>query len=264
MKRSSTTVERVVFRSDLRPEISTSSEELAKAIAWADANPAAWAVVLQTRSAAFGKNSSTYIGCARGDGVGPAVDRVAHFAFECQRDDEDFWRWRARFTLAHYHDKGFKGGFFRQWDGQYSRGCCYLDYTPATLEEVIDRFVLWCGDRFLTREVRVDDEKAVRVFTQEEAEKNAPHGLIVAVCPECKHVNMFPVDDAERTCRHCAEKRLAKKKGTKNVGVAVKDTKSVAVKSAKGVKDGAKGTKGALSLRKKALAPPHKAKPRAR
>lgn len=71
---------------------------------------------------------------------------------EIERDDP-FWGWRAKFTLKHYGSKGFRGGYFQQFDGKYSRGCADLDYTPATRDEVLDRFLAWCnaGYRFPTR-----------------------------------------------------------------------------------------------------------------
>jgi hypothetical protein len=61
--------------------------------------------------------------------------------------------WRARFTLDHYRDKGFRGGFFQQWDASFPRSCLTLDYTKDTLEEVIDRFCGWMDPYY--RSVRV-------------------------------------------------------------------------------------------------------------
>jgi hypothetical protein len=149
------------YVSDVDPALVSESPIIAETIEWADANPVVWKIVRGTRSAPFGKNASTYLGSGRGDSPSSAIYRAGHLRAESLR--KDFWGWRARFALEHYGDKGFRGGFFQQFDGQYNRGCCDLDYTPDTLDEVIAQFVEWCGPLFETREVRIDG-KSVRVF----------------------------------------------------------------------------------------------------
>ena len=79
--------------------------------------------------------------------------------------EPDIFGWRARFTLEHYRCKGFGGGCFQQHDGQYNRSCLNLDYTPDTLDEVIERFLAWCdvGYKFPTASVSVNG-KTIRKF----------------------------------------------------------------------------------------------------
>jgi hypothetical protein len=151
-------VKRTLYYSAIDPKLVTDSPELGRTIDWADANPVVWKIVRGTRSKPFGKNSSTYMGCQRGDSPSSTISRAATFLREVEREGDEFFGWRARFTLAHYTDKGFKGGFFSQFDGTYNRGCAELDYTPATLDEVIKRFLAWCnsGYKFPTKEVRID------------------------------------------------------------------------------------------------------------
>jgi hypothetical protein len=163
------------YTSEVLPFVTTTNPALAAVIEWADANPVVWRIVTSTRSKSFGKNSSVYMGCSRGSEPGQILDRVATFKHEVQRVappgqtyGNEFWRWRANFTLEHYDDKGFKGGFFQQYDGGYDRGCCYLDYTPKTLEAVIDRFVAWCAGAAAvswhpTVEVRIDGKCVRRI-----------------------------------------------------------------------------------------------------
>ena len=53
--------------------------------------------------------------------------------------------WRARFTFEHYEDKGFTGGVFFTVT-ETSRGygdLLTIDYTPALIDEVARRFVVW-------------------------------------------------------------------------------------------------------------------------
>jgi len=65
---------------------------------------------------------------------------------------------------SNYQDKGFKSGFFQQWDGEYYRHSMMLDHTPATLESVIDRFQRWCtGGACPYKTVNIQvDKKVVR------------------------------------------------------------------------------------------------------
>ena len=160
-----------VYQSEVLPQVSTENEMLAKSIEWADAHPVAWKIVTGNRSKAYGKSSIDYLGYQRGDAPSQILDRIHHF--KCYVDGysgrgTDFWQWRAQFTLEHYNDRGFRGSFFHQFDGQYNRGCCTLDYTPHTLESVIDRFIAWCnvGYKFPTAAVKIDG-KVVRTYRLE-------------------------------------------------------------------------------------------------
>lgn len=158
------TVQRVLYYSAVHPELVTDDPHLGKVIEWADANPVVWKIVRNNKSKVFGKSSSEYMGSSRGDAPDAVLCRASHFRQQIEphfdppasQKPATFWMWRAKFTLEHYEDKGFRGGFFHQWDGTYDRGCANLDYTPKTLDEVIGRFVEWCGSTFETVEVRVD------------------------------------------------------------------------------------------------------------
>jgi len=175
MKTQQYTITCWTFRSDVRPEIATTDPRLAQVIAWADANPVVWDIVTKTRSKAFGIGSCVYIGWAQRRNVPEAVlERLRHFKeladggdqwMRSREGDDSIFVWRARFTLEHYRDKGFRGGFFQQHDGQYPRSCLMLDYTPETLEEVLDRLCRWMDRSYETKRVTVDGE-TVRKFEE--------------------------------------------------------------------------------------------------
>jgi len=154
-----------IFQSEIMSVVETTDSELAKAIEWADANPVVWKIVTGTRSKAFGRNSCEYIGWAQGNKSPEAIlERVRHFR-TCLVgvNSVRIWGWRARFTLEHYRDKGFKGGFFQQWDENYPRACMMLDYTPETFEEVTDQFENWMDKNYRTAGITLDG-KTVRTY----------------------------------------------------------------------------------------------------
>jgi hypothetical protein len=173
MKTTETTHVVVTYTSEICPEVFSTNPADGEIIAWGDAHPVAWKIVTGTRSKPFGKNASTYMGCQRGDLPGSALSRLRTFRseLECSGCNKFFsspqtpptLTWRARFTMDHYKDKGFRGGFFQQFDGTYNRGCAYLDYTPVTLDEVVARFVAWCGLPFPTCAVKIDG-KVIRTY----------------------------------------------------------------------------------------------------
>jgi len=142
----------VHFVSEVLPDVSAEDPELAKTIAWADANPVVWKIVTGWRSKAFGRGSCEYIGWAqRSDAPAAILERARHF-HSCVDPDvrggldyrsRDIWGWRARFTFRRYQDKGFKGGFFQRFDGRYDRDCLTLDFTPDTLPQVVRNFMEW-------------------------------------------------------------------------------------------------------------------------
>ena len=121
----------------------------------------------QHRSKAFGQTASTYAGYQRGPSPNGALMRACVLHNEQAGTADDIWPWRARFTIQHYQDKGFKSGFFQQWDGEYCRHSMMLDYTPATLESVIDRFQKWCtGGACPYKTVNIQvDRKVVRTVS---------------------------------------------------------------------------------------------------
>ena len=76
--------------------------------------------------------------------------------------------WRAKFTLEHYQDKGFRGGFFQQHDAKYPRSCLTLDYTLETQQQVLDRFCAWMDQSNETDHVTING-LTVRTFPRKEA-----------------------------------------------------------------------------------------------
>ena len=148
----------MVYRSDVRPELQTEDEAASQIIAWADEHPTAYDVVTSGRSHAFGLGSRDYVGWAQTaktpEGILERLRMLHRYATGQhavnmpEKVGLDFLCWRARFVLEHFESKAYSGGLFQQhavWtDGaEYPRHCMTLDYTPKTLEEVIDRFVAW-------------------------------------------------------------------------------------------------------------------------
>lgn len=176
MKTHVETVHRTHYVSEVHPEIDVTDACYVPIIEWADATPNAWAVVRERKSAPWGRDSCTYIACGRSDRPEDVCYRAGQLmnyatlgraSAEHGLPPDDFFGWRARFTLAHYRDRGFRGGYFQQYDGKYTRGGHDLDYTPATLDEVVNRFVEHCQlvrPDLSTREVWVN-KKPVRVYT---------------------------------------------------------------------------------------------------
>ncbi len=158
--------------SEVRPEIGTTDASLAETIAWGDAHPRAWEIVLGTRSQAHGRASSDYMGCERGVEPWQVLARLDAFRSRVEGEHPNtFMTWRARFVLEHYGRRGYAGGLFQEhcvWtDGrEYPRHCMVLDYTPDTLGTVIDRFVEWCESsyRYDNRTRVARDGIDVRVF----------------------------------------------------------------------------------------------------
>ena len=134
---------------------------------WADKNPHVYKIVTGTKSKAFGKGSCVYTGWAQNnDSAGAILNRLNTFKQELENTNNSIFQYRADFTFKHYLDKGFKGGFFQQWDEKYSRSCLTLDYTPELLEQVIDKFEQWADDCFNTVKITIDN-KTVRTYNKE-------------------------------------------------------------------------------------------------
>lgn len=151
------------YRSDVRPEVCTTDEDTARAIAWADANPRVWRIVTEKRSNVFGRNSSAYFGWARqGETPEAILERVRHFHSifypGLPKPDQNILVWRANFTFEHYDEPGFRGGVFRQWDQNQPHDNLTLDYTPVELERVIDRFEAWIDKTVKTVRIMVNGE----------------------------------------------------------------------------------------------------------
>lgn len=151
-----------VYRSEHRPDVCTDEREFAEAIAWADANPDVWKIVTGTKSKTFGRGSCVWIGWAQKSMAPEAIlERAQHFhrlatGTEPHLSPNHIQCWAARFTLEHYRGAGLTGGFFQQHDERHARLCMTLDYTPETLPQVIDRFLLWCGNLHHTARITVD------------------------------------------------------------------------------------------------------------
>jgi hypothetical protein len=151
-----------IYRSEVRPEVSIDCPKAAEPIAWADAHPKAWNIVTQTRSKAFGRRSCMYIGWAQRSLAPEAIlERLSDFhrlatGRQPHLSPNHIQCWAARHTFEHYRVTGFTGGFFQQHDERYARLCMTLDYTPGTLNEVIQRFLNWCGNLHHTTRVTVD------------------------------------------------------------------------------------------------------------
>ena len=149
MKIHEQTVVRQTFQSEVQPDVTTNDPALAAVITWADENPVAWEIVMHKKSKAFGVGSSVYIGWAQRTLAPEAVLERLRTLKDLLEESSNghprnsIFRWRARFTIEHYRDKGFKGAFFQQHDERYPRSCLSLDYTPQTLQEVIDHFCDW-------------------------------------------------------------------------------------------------------------------------
>jgi len=175
MKTRQCTITYWTFQSDVRQEITTTDPHLAEVIVWADKHPVAWDIVTKIRSKAFGVGSCVYIGWAqRSQSPEAILERLRHFKelvdggdprMRIREGDDSIFVWRARFTLEHYRDKGFRGGFFQQHDSNYPRSCLTLDYTPETLEQVLDQFSSWMDGSYDTRRLTVDGETA-RTFEE--------------------------------------------------------------------------------------------------
>ena len=158
-----------VFTSEKRPEIFTTCPDFEQVIQWADDRPIVWDITTSTRSQAFGRGACVYIGWAQSSmAPGAILERLRHFKELVDGNSpwdnaDSIFRWRARFTLEHYQEDGFGGGFFQQHDAQYPRSCLTLDYTRQTLEVVLDRFCAWMGRSYATQSVTLD-RKTVRRF----------------------------------------------------------------------------------------------------
>jgi hypothetical protein len=164
MKTQEYTVVRKRFQSEVQRDVATNDVSMARVIAWGDENPVAWKIVTTRRSQAFGIGSCVYIGWAQRSVAPEAIlERLRHFKELIDNRERTIFTWRARFTLKHYQDKGFTGGFFQQHDEKHPRSCLTLDHTPETLKSVINQFTKWMDSYYATHHITVDG-KTVRTF----------------------------------------------------------------------------------------------------
>lgn len=171
MQTRQATTRTTMYQSEELPNIQTTNPQLGKVIAWADRHSFAWQIVCGRRSKAFGLGACTYIGWAQNSLEAAAVlERVRHLHEMANGGSEghlpdSIWRWRAKFTLEHFAANGFTGGFFQQHDAKYPRSCLTLDYTPETLEQVLDTFCRWIDRYHDTARITVDGH-TVRDFPE--------------------------------------------------------------------------------------------------
>lgn len=142
-----------VLHSESKPELTTENERLEKVIKWLDKHPVAYEIVTGTKSKGWGKGSTHYSVGGGGrlmstETVLWCINTFMEYALgkdvysKDKKFPADICNWSARFTLDHYNDKGFRGGKF-DCVGFYN-SYTLLDYTPDTLDEVIERFKKRC------------------------------------------------------------------------------------------------------------------------
>jgi len=159
MRSETKQITKTTYYSEIRPYTYTDDPEVADVIAWADVNRVAWDIVTQDKSKVFGRGSCEYIGWAQKSMETYAVlQRLVHFHDVLFQPQNDIFKWRAQFTLDHYRDKGFTGGFFQQHDEKFPRACLSLDYTPELKEVVIDTFSAWCKNCYATVRITIDGQ----------------------------------------------------------------------------------------------------------
>ena len=156
------------------PQIQTTDPDIAEAIAWADQEAQVWHLLLSRRSKAFGIGSCVYIGWAQNSESADALlERLRHFHQLVKQTENGngssvpILAWAAKFTFEHFYDQDFASGFFQQHDARYPRNCLTLDYTPKTLEAVVDKFCQWMDRHYQTTKITLDGE-TVRVFPRRE------------------------------------------------------------------------------------------------
>ena len=156
MKTETIQIQKTIYRSEKFLEIWSESSRDKETIEFLDEHPVIMDIVTKTKSKAFGRKSCVYIGWAQKNNSPEAILAKVH-TFIQELEKSGIFGWKARFTLNHYKNKGFKGGFFQQWDEQFPRGCLSLDFTPESLAEAIEEFRAWCGDIYYTKRITVDD-----------------------------------------------------------------------------------------------------------
>ena len=163
METTKKTIEQITYQSSAYPEIQSTSTRDAEAIEFIDKNPIVIDIITGDKSKAFGAESSVYIGWAQGNNSVSAILTKVHTIMRVVSGEfigsykGTIWNWRANFTIDHYNDKGFKGGFFQAHD-RFPRGCMSLDYTPDTLPEVVEWFYGWSGNKD-TQKITIDGKE---------------------------------------------------------------------------------------------------------
>ena len=158
MKVFTRTTEITLYRSEILDWVETEDAALSHSIAWADALPVVYKILNEKRSV-FGKDSYQWISEAMGETAHALLRRVALFRAQL-KSSAPFFNYLANFTLENYENPSLRKGFMQQWDGTYTRFCTSVDYTPDTLDAVIQRFRAWCDEEprlaFYTQEIWLD------------------------------------------------------------------------------------------------------------
>lgn len=178
MKNEIRIIRKLVYISEVVSEVESERESDAATLAWADEHPDSYKLVMGTASRVYGRNSPYQLGLYHGSSTPEAVIH----RLERLRDDVEsmnlFFRRRAMFSFDHARDPKLTGGLFCQHavytDGkEYGRSCTYLDYTPSTRDEVIERFMTWMETGLgPTVRITVDDD-TVRTFSLPEQKSPA-------------------------------------------------------------------------------------------
>jgi len=161
MKTTEHIIKKTWYTSESYPDIESCDSRDKEIIEWLDKNPVVFEIVTKNKSKAFGKKSCVYIGWAQNNNsVGAVIEKLRTLKGESEgirfSPPGTIFQYRAQFTLKHYKDKGFTGGFFQQWDREYQRDCLTLDYTPELLDEVIAEFEKWISNFHATKKITID------------------------------------------------------------------------------------------------------------
>lgn len=177
MRNEVRTIRKLVFISEVNPEVESEHQGDSVTLEWADEHPDSYKLVMGTASRVYGRHNTAQLGCYQGS---TSSEAVIH-RLERLRDDIEsmslFFRRRAMFSLDHARDPKLTGGLFHQHaiytDGkEYGRACTYLDYTPVTRDEVIEHFMTWMVTNLgPTSRITIDD---VTVRTFPLPEQNPP------------------------------------------------------------------------------------------
>ena len=152
------------YRSEKYPEIYSKNEKDGEMIKWLDENPVAYFIVTETKSKAFGKNSPFYADWAQNNNSNWAIiEKLTSLKNYLKTEkwivdtwkNEDTRNYQAKFTLEHYNDEGFTGGFFQQWTGEKAWSGTTFDYTPELFNEVLREFRKWISYDHKTTRITV-------------------------------------------------------------------------------------------------------------
>lgn len=127
---------RVFYASDICKRVRTQNPRMQQIIGPCDRMPVLWQIVTQPRSAAWGILSLHYNSHTR------TSDSILHRASILldSFDRSDILGYSARFTVHYYAKPELRGGLFALCDERHTVASITLDYTPETLDEVVEQF----------------------------------------------------------------------------------------------------------------------------